>query len=767
MADTDSESLESLLNKATNPSNRQEDWEYIIGFCDQINKELEGPQISVRLLAHKIQSPQEWEAIQALTVLEACMKNCGRRFHNEVGKFRFLNELIKVVSPKYLGDRVSEKVKIKVIEILFSWTVSLPDEAKITEAYQMLKRQGIVSVDPEVPQDKTLVPSPLRPRNPVFENELKSKQLAELLKSKKPEDLQEANRLIKNMVEEDEIRMQRAAKRTHTLEEVYNSVKLLNEMLSHFSTDDSTDGDKELIRELYGDCDKLRQTVFKLATDTEDNDSSLGDILQASDDLSRVMNLYKKTVEGEAINGETEASPPSTTQCTKAPSSSSTQSEILIDLAGLDLQSPSPPELAPAARHPEASPLIPVDLLYGSAPLPTACCTTAEPRPSGATTSLSLLDEELLSLGLSDPVPSLSKSSSTENENLNDQLSSFKDPNSVLDLFGSVCLPTTTGSSVSSMSLGSLCSTAAPVHSMTTSFSLSAPTCSSSPLFTSSGDSGSTVQTAHTPGTASLSLPVVPQPPSALLGHGGQDLAMLDLGSPKSMSGLLDFGSVLGMGEALGVSTAPCCSLGITPSRSSPLPLGATPLVQSSAPTSARTQADNIPLLRSLSPIPPLGQTSPAWAQTEISLSDVHVPLDSITPSKVCPVTAYDKDGVRVLLHFATDCAPGRPDVLVMVVSMLNTAPLHVRNICLQAAVPKSMKVRLQPPSGTELAAFNPILPPAAITQVMLLANPLKEKVRMRYKLTFVLGEKPCTEEGEVDQFPPSGEVGGSLAPSP
>lgn len=28
------------------------------------------------------------------------MKNCGRRFHKEVGKYRFLNELIKVVSPK-------------------------------------------------------------------------------------------------------------------------------------------------------------------------------------------------------------------------------------------------------------------------------------------------------------------------------------------------------------------------------------------------------------------------------------------------------------------------------------------------------------------------------------------------------------------------------------------------------------------------------------------------------------------------------------------
>lgn len=56
---------------------------------------------------------------------------------------------------------------------------------------------------------------------------------------------------------------------------------------------------------------------------------------------------------------------------------------------------------------------------------------------------------------------------------------------------------------------------------------------------------------------------------------------------------------------------------------------------------------------------------------------------------KVCPVTAYDKNGVRVLLHFATECPPGRPDVLVIVASMLNTAPQPVRSIVLQAAVPK------------------------------------------------------------------------------
>ncbi len=57
-----------FLDRATSPSKRDEDWEAIMAFCDRVNKELEGPQISVRLLAHKIQSPQEREALFALAV---------------------------------------------------------------------------------------------------------------------------------------------------------------------------------------------------------------------------------------------------------------------------------------------------------------------------------------------------------------------------------------------------------------------------------------------------------------------------------------------------------------------------------------------------------------------------------------------------------------------------------------------------------------------------------------------------------------------------
>uniref|UniRef100_A0A672FZL1 ADP-ribosylation factor-binding protein GGA3-like n=2 Tax=Salarias fasciatus TaxID=181472 RepID=A0A672FZL1_SALFA len=714
-----------------------------MGFCDQVNKELEGPQISVRLLAYKIQSPQEWEAVQALTVLEACMKNCGQRFHNEVGKFKFLNELIKVVSPKYLGDKISEKVKRKVIELLYCWTVSLPDETKISEAYQMLKTQGIVSVDPEISLDVTLLPSPsARPKNPVFDDERKSKKLAELLKSKKPEDLQEANRLIKSMVKEDEARAQKATKQKSTLEAASNSVKLLNEMLTHFSPEGSTDGDKELIRELYGDCDKLRQTISQLASETEDNDSSLGDILQASDDLSHVINSYKKIIEGAKINGETEEAQQRSSSGNKD-SGPSSQSEILIDLVGVDSQTPSPPEQPLPASAPSFSD----ELLCGAAAT-DAQSQRAAAAPSAA---LSLLDEELLCFGLGDPAPVLSDSTL---KNQSDHLSSLQGSNHGLDLFGPT-LPAVPALSSSSSFLDTLCTTGTSVNPTKTSTaalnlsglvfpapsaSVTLPQSVSSVMASNVAPAARSLKTTLSPPsvTPAASQQVFPSsglfpPSSASLSQNLQDLTLLDLASMNK--------------PGAASTTAASLTAAETPAWS------AAPLTKS--------QAEDSPVLRSLSPILPLSQASAAKEQ-DLSLANVFVPLDAIKPSKVCPVTAYDKNGVRVLLHFATDCPPGRPDVLVMVASMLNTSPQAVRNVLLQVAVPKMMKVRLQPPSGTELAPFNPVLPPAAITQVMLLANPLKEKVRMRYKLTFTLGEQPLTEVGEVNQFPPA-DTWGSL----
>lgn len=704
MADSDGETLESWLNKATNPCNRQEDWEYIISFCDQINKELEGPQIAVRLLAHKIQSPQEWEALQALTVLEACMKNCGRRFHSEVGKFRFLNELIKVVSPKYLGERVSEKVKGKVVGLLYSWTLALPEENKIKDAYQMLKRQGIVLTDPVIPVDRTLIPSPpVRPKNPIFDDEERSKLLAKLLKSKNPDDLQEANKLIKSMVKEDEVRMQKVSKRVHTLEEVNNNVKLLQEMLTHYSKEDSSEGDKELMKELFERCESKRLALFKMASETEDNDSSLVDILQASDNVSRAINMYKRVVEGLDINGELDL--PETANNNEL-TEVSTNLPTLIDLAGFESTGP-PEDLQPlpdVAEQPSA--LIPI------LPPPPLLPTQSRPRSSehtlmsSATNSLCLLDEELLYLGIDDPPSNAAKESSSSSK-----VDIFQVDSKKIDFF--------TGTSLNPLTSTATPLLVQPVILMGSINSYSSPT-----TYTTVFNTASTTVPSTAPSTGGIKL---------------HELEVLG-------QQLLE--------EAKGASSKPAASVSSTISAMTAVQPPIAPGAMVSAPAfSALPIAPSSPLFL------PHQQESPQKG-SYISLTNVTVPLESIRPSSLLPLTAYDKNGFRILLHFAKDCPPDRPDVLVVIISMINTAPLPIRKIIFQAAVPKTMKVKLQPASGTDLAAFNPILPPASITQVMLLANPLKDKVRLRYKLSFALGEECSTEVGEVDQFPDPDEWG-------
>uniref|UniRef100_A0A8C3S1E9 Golgi associated, gamma adaptin ear containing, ARF binding protein 3 n=1 Tax=Chelydra serpentina TaxID=8475 RepID=A0A8C3S1E9_CHESE len=698
-------------DKATNPSNRQEDWEYIIGFCDQINKELEGPQIAVRLLAHKIQSPQEWEAVQALT---------------------------------YLGDRVSEKVKAKVIELLYSWTVALPEESKIKDAYYMLKRQGIVMCDPIIPVDRTLIPSPPpRPKNPVFDDEEKSKLLAKLLKSKNPDDLQEANKLIKSMVKEDEARIQKVTKRMHTLEEVNNNVKLLTEMLVHYSKEDSSEADKELMKELYERCETKRRTLFKLASETEDNDSSLGDILQASDNLSRVINSYKKIIEGEVINGEVDIPTLSATEGSDPTSNLST----LIDLAGVDVSSTPPmppatltpaPTLVPTQASSEIPILPPPPQTFGHSRSRSSSQVEAPlTHQSSTANSLFLLDEELLCLGLNDPAPSAVKES-TENN----QWNIFQNDQMDLDFFSPKLVTVACNTAVNPL-----------LHHMSQSV------CGTSVPLPSTFTASQTVSNIPAPNTAPFLFSAGPAAP---------------LGPPKAMPAAPRYLSSAMGGNALHNMDA----LGHLLEESAPSvfhPGVTLPATVTSAPLISTT---GFPVTAPVSPTIPFpssctaGSGSPLYQPAsfqqqgsplkgpDASLANVHVPLESIKPSRALPVTAYDKNGFRILLHFAKECPPGRSDVLVVVVSMLNTAPLPVKNIVLQAAVPKSMKVKLQPPSGTELSPFNPIQAPAAITQVMLLANPVKEKVRLRYRLTFTLGDQPSTEVGEVDQFPPVDQWG-------
>ncbi|XP_075888326.1 ADP-ribosylation factor-binding protein GGA1-like isoform X2 [Nelusetta ayraudi] len=646
---------QGLFNRATNPLNRDTDWGSIHAFCDQLNNDLEGPQLATRLLAHKIQSPQEWEAMQALLVLETCMKSCGKRFHSEVGKFRFLNELIKVVSPKYLGSRSPEPVKKKVLELIYSWTLALPDEAKITDAYQMLKKQGIIKQDPELPPDKLLDLPPPRPKNAIFEDKEKSKMLSRLLNSSHPDDLKAANKLIKEMVQEDQKREEKVSKRVNAIQEVNESVALLTQLLQEYDGAAANQSNAELLQDLYQRCEKMRPTLFRLASDTEDNDEALAEILQANDSLTQVINLYKQQVKGEIVNGN-------------SAQKQTGGGTALLDLCGLDTSPQSPPS-------------------FPEFPTPTDSLNATSQEMG-----LSLLDDELMSLGLSEGTHPSNPASQPEDSTAWD---SFQSSDSIdADV------------------------AAAPALLL----SPEPPAAHLQPPQPGSAPGNSALDELDLLGKTLLQQSL---PPEGLQVKWDKQQSKPTLRDLQNKSGSL-----------------------------SPQPAFPSEPFHNSQPGAGATLLDMALTPAEAPPPPP--------PPPEVTLADVFVPLESIKPSSLLPVTVFDGHSLRVLFHFARDSPPSRPDVLVVIISMLSSAPAPVTGIGFSVTAPKSMAVKLQPPSGTELPAFNPILPPAAVTQILLLANPNKERVQLPYRLTFTLGEQEHSESGTLEQFPPA-DTWGSL----
>ncbi|XP_054716315.1 ADP-ribosylation factor-binding protein GGA1-like [Uloborus diversus] len=675
---SDKNLLENLLARATNPLDSVPDSEAVAEFCCLIDKEHDGPQNALRLLSHKIQSPIEKESLAALFVLEQCVQRCGSRFRSELGKFRFLNELIKVVSPKYLGNRASLLVKQKIVEILFLWSKELKSEPKVLEAYQMLKRQGVVIEDPVYVLDnyEPLPPPPPRPKNAIFEDEEKAQQLQKLLRSKNAEDLQAANRLIKNMVKEADKKMELMAKRSTELETVHNNANVLADMLQHYRPGETSEEEKDLMKELFQSCERLRPKLFRLAGELDENDEGLGDILKANDELTVVINSYKKVMGLSSGNGNLN------------PKESSL----------LDLGSPV------AETHSK-------DL------------------------SSTLLDDQLLALGLNDPV---------EKQSAMQQSIGLNEVNSTSKTIVSTSL-SELDQIFSTQNSEPKCDIKLPFSSANPNSTMHASTTNSvindsyrANLFFSGGD---IKMPSLTPLQSSLSK----------ISHSEPTPSSAPIPISKGLEELDE------LGQSLLKQSLPATSVKFEfPNTPQKVPLSqmkqeqkAQNIESVSNSLSSKCSLIDSNSIKSSSPDRLSPSSSPA--HSILSLKDMFVPLESVQPGSLSPLTLHEKNGLTVVIHFGKDSP--HADVSVMVVSTMSKNSSPVKNVSFQAAVPKSMKIKLQPPSATDLPSHNPILPPAAITQVMLLANPQKDNVRFKYKVNYTINGQDFTDVGEVDSL--------------
>lgn len=300
--------LQRFIQAACSPENYEPNLALNLEISDLINsKKGTAPREAAVAIVNYINHRNPNVSLLALSLLDICVKNCGYPFHLQIGTKEFLNELVRRF-PERPPMRYS-RVQMKILEAIEEWRSTICETSRykedmgfIRDMHRLLSYKGYTF--PEVRRDDAAVLNPsdnLKSAEEMEEEEreAQSAKLQELIRRGAPEDLQEANRLMKIMAGYDtRSKVDYRAKAAEDVSKIQAKAKLLEERLEGFKAGDSmTDGD--VFEELASALQSAQPKIQKMCEEESDDHEAVARLFEINDSIHRTVERYKLMKKGD------------------------------------------------------------------------------------------------------------------------------------------------------------------------------------------------------------------------------------------------------------------------------------------------------------------------------------------------------------------------------------------------------------------------------------------------------------------------------------